>query len=505
MICKGTGFGIDKFSDIDSMYYWFYLSQNQEGLVISENKDNFTVEEEAAAALVFIKRGHYHRAEKILEFFQKLKTKNSKSGEFKGFYRYYQVNGEPLSTEILTGTQLWLILAANEYSLSTGDKKFLPMAESLAKIILSMEGLEHGIAAGYWETTPLLYFTSNDNLFAVSVFPKLWKLSGSSEYRFAAWRTKQFLSKFLWSDENKNFKRKSFKNEFDITDSLWTTLILGDKYQGWTNFSTPTDFYNQILLSLVYSTVFAEKEKSLDLLSKIKESLLWSKKHQGSAGLPVVQGGNEIDIFVSAWYLLALKKYNPFFIDPDFWKNKVMLPPSERQFKGDNFEEGLLKTMLTYPPELFEETECRINLDIEKEDVKSGAGALRIYFVPSEKAKNPSAVINREFVEWQDFSTFSMLKVWIKASTNTKIFIYDIKINMGMLDSDGEFWVSPNLSVTGRKGFLNSLSFPNGWARDPKSRGNGVFDVQRISAIKIMIAQNGDIPWNIYLDDLGFE
>lgn len=497
------GFGTDKFSDIDSMYYWFYSSQNADGLIVSENRDNFTVEEEAISVLVFLKRGHFHRAERILGFFQKIFTKASVPGaEFKGFYRYYQGNGEPLSSEILTSTQLWLMMAINEYSLITGDKKFMPLEKDLAKVIMSMEGLEHGIAAGYLENTPLVYFTSADNLLAVSVLPKLWKLSGSSEYRFATWRTHQFLQKFLWSEENKNFKKRIYKPELDMTDNLWASLIFGEKYNGWMSFAAPSDFYNQILLSIVYSDIYNQKEKSLDILRKIKESIIWSKKYPGTSGLPVMAGGSDIDVIVSAWYLLALKKYNPFFVDPNFWQNKVMLPPSERQFRGDGFETGLLKTLLTYPPDQVVEKECRINIDIEKEDVKSGAGALHIYFVPAEKAIAPSVVIKREFVEWQDLSTFSMVKIWSKATTNTRLATYNLKINLGLVDSDGELWVSPEVSITGRKGFINNFSFPNGWTRDPKIHGNGIFDVQRIKELRIMIVELSDTPWHIYLDEL---
>jgi hypothetical protein len=491
-----------KFSDIDAMYFWFCSSQNDKGLVMSENKDNFTVEEEAAAVLVFLKRGHFHRAERILEFFQDLQKESSKTGDFKGFYRYYQFNGQPLSSEILTATQLWLLLAVNEYSLATGDDKFIPFAQSLAKIVLGMEGLEHGIAAGYWEATPLVYFTAADNLLAVSVFPKLWKLSEQSEYRFAAWRTHQFLNRFLWNEEHKNFRRRIYKTEFDITDSLWATLVYGAKYQGWISFSAPTDLYNQILFALMYSSVYHQDDKSKEILKEAKKNIIWSKKYSGTAGLPVVAGGNEIDISVTAWFLIALKKYNPFRVDTNFWENKVMLPPSERQFKGDDFEGGLLKTLLTYSPELFEEKHCRINIDIEKEDVKAGVGALHIYFVPDEKAVNPSAVITREFVEWQDFSTFSMLKVWLKATTNTRVLSYGLKMNIGLVDSDGELWLSPDLSITGRKGFINSLSFPNGWTRDPQSKGNGIFDVQRISKMKIILSETNDTPWHIFMDDL---
>lgn len=493
-----------KFSNIDSIYYWFCSQQTDEGLVLAETKDNFTVEEEALSVMVFLRRGHYNRAERILNFFQKLESDSVKFDEFRGFYRYYSTGGDPLSSEILASTQLWLLVAINEYALQTGDKKFLPLAISLSEVVLGLEGLDYGISAGFWGTTPLPYFTSADNLLALSVFPRLWSWSDISEYRFAAWRTRKFLQIFLWDRKQKNFIRRIYQSELDITDSLWSTLVFGGDYQGWINFPDPSDLYNKILLSLVYS-MYEDKKVGKAILSSIEKNLVWSQKHWGAAGLPAIEGSKDIDVFTTAWYVLALEKHNPFSIDPDFWENKVMIPPSERQFKGDEFENGKLKTLLTYPAELIEEVRCKVIVDWEEKEVKSGKGALRIFFSPIAEVGSAEAVVTRRFRERQDFSQFSSIRIWLKATTTTRIFQTQLKVNIGLIDSDGELWYSPNLSIIGRRGFVNGFSFPSGWTRHPSSLGNNVFDIEAIRELKFLVYQPADTSWQIYLDELVLE
>ncbi|MBN1621424.1 MAG: hypothetical protein JW871_02400 [Endomicrobiales bacterium] len=490
-----------RFTDTDAMYYWFYSQQVPEGLVLNEDKDNFTVEEEALSAIVFLNRGHVHRAEKILDFFANLEKKISETGEFKGFYRYYQIDGQPLSSEILATTQLWLLVAINEYTLTTKNKRYLHLSKAISKIILDLEGIEAGISAGYWGTTPLTYYTCTDNLLAISVFSRLWKWSKISEYRYAAWRTYEFINRFLWDAEEKKFRHKIYQPDFDITDSFWSTLILGESYFGWKDFQEPTDLYNKILLALVYFT-YGEEEKSRSILGEVEKNIIWSRKNWGSAGLPVVKGGREIDVFTTAWYLLVLDGVNPFEIDPDFWKNKVMLSPEQRQFSGDDFEEGKLQTLLAYPMDLIEERRCRVIVDWDTENIKTGQGALRVFFTPATNANAAEAIVTREFLERQDFSSFSNLKIWMKASATARIFQSKLQVNVGFVDSDGELWISPNLSIIGRKGFINSFSFPNGWERHKGSHGNNIFDVERIQKLKILIYQPEDTPWQLYFDDL---
>jgi hypothetical protein len=494
----------ERFSNIDSMYYWFSCQQLESGVVLAENKDNFTVEEEVLSALVFLSRGHIDRAERVLNYFYSLEKKASETGEFKGFFRYYQANGEPLSSEILSQTQLWLLVAVNEYSLKTGSNKFQPFAESLAKVVLDLEGPESGISAGTWGNTPLTYFNSFDNMLALSVFPKLWKWTEKSEYRFAAWRTIRFLSKFMWSDEKKAFRRKIFQGDFDLTDSLFACLVLGPTYDGWSGFPEPTDFYNRILLSFVYK-MYDRQGQDKTILDDVAKNLIWSKKTMGSCGLPAVGGGPDIDIFTSALYLVAARGDNPFFVDPLFWKNKVLLPPAERQFHGDDFEDGRIKTLLAYPAELVQAKQCQLIVDWDSEDVKSGKGALKLYFNPFTQAKGPAGTVTRRFIDTQDFSTYSSMKVWIKVYTSVRTMERDLSVCIGLVDADDELWLSPELSLVGKQGFSNTIAFPSGWKRSPESKGNGVFNIERIKELKFVVSGKSDTPWQIFLDDLSFQ
>jgi hypothetical protein len=483
------------------MYYWFYSQQGPEGLVLAENKDNFTVEEEAMAVMVFLKRGHVHRAERILDYFAAMHRELSGQKQFNGFYKYYQVNGEPLSAEILSSTQMWVLLAINKFTEETGNKKYLPMARSLSKIVLDMEGVEKGIGAGFWGETPLSYYTSSDNLLALSVFPQLWKWTHFKEYRFAAWDTYRFAKKFLWSEKAKNFKRRIYQEDFEVTDSYWTTLILGTDYMGWRTLDRPTDFYNQILLALVYAE-YKEIIKSRIILAEVERNMIWSKAHLGASGIPVISDGREIDIFTTAWYLLAAEQVNPFAAEADFWENKVIVPPSERQFSEEGFEYGRLQLLLTYPAALIKENQCQIRISKETEDAKSGEAMLRIYFSPVPQAKKVKAVVSRRFLERQDLSSFSNMKIWLKATTSTRLFQSKLQVKVGFVDSDGELWLSPNLSVIGRKGFINSFAFPAGWQRDPDFKANNIFDTEGIQEMKFVITQPEDTPWEIFIDDI---
>ena len=487
--------------DADAVFYWLSCRQNDQGLVVAEGKENFTVEEEASAALAFLARGHYHRAERILNYFYDLYLQRNKEGTFRGFYRYYQLNGEPLSSELLVNTQLWLLVAINDYTITTGSKRFAPLADVLVAMVMAHEGPEHGFAAGTWGTSPLAYFTSADNLLACLVFSRYWRWTTKSEYRLVTWNTFAFTQKFLFNEKEKKFRRRIYQDDYELTENLWAALIFGKDQQGWVTFGEPNDLYNLMLIALLYNE-YQEEGKYRNIMDAAQREIVWSPLHMGAAGLPVMVGGKDIDIFTTCWFLLAMERKNVFAKDWEFWENKIMLSPEDRQFKGDDFEKGQLEVLLGYPDELIGRTNCNVLVDWDSDSPRTGKGALRIFFSPSFGTTNAEAIVVRRFLEVQDFSTFSSIKVWTKAAASVRIGHSLLKVNLAFVDADDEVWYSPDMSVMGPKGFINTVPFPTTWQRHPSSKGNNVFDVTVIKELRIYITQPNDVQWQVYFDDL---
>ncbi|MFH1368721.1 MAG: hypothetical protein ABII64_06320 [Elusimicrobiota bacterium] len=493
------------FTTADSVYYWFACRQIAEGPVIPEEMDSFSVEDQALAAIVFTVRGHYNRAGRILRYFEKLKK--SARGDFAGFYTNYQLNGEPLSSEINPSNQLWLIIAAAHYTEYTGDKRFLKFARELAGAVARLEGPEGGLAAGFIGEGPIDFIRASDNILACSAMYGLWNVTQSSEYRFTAYRACQYLNVFLTEKASGNFYFSNVRKTNEPSNSLDALLVFEEKRQAWRNLPGELDFKNREKLALVYQ-LSGEQDKSEAILNDLASSLLFSKRHLGGAVMPSREKGSDYNLGISAWYIFASEGFNPFFQYPASWKDTDHYFQTFKRFSGDDFEGGLMKTLLVYNVKTLEGFTNKPRVDWTR-DKETESGVLRV-FLPEKPGKTSAKiVISRSFLEPQDFSAVTSIKFWVRGNpgaSNSGSLQPSLKVGLGVIDGDGEIWVSKETSFVSRFRFVSGIQFFTGWTKSTDSPpGNGLLDSASIRELMFILMQSSDNPWDISIDNLSLE
>jgi hypothetical protein len=495
------------FTPADSAYYWFTCCQTPEGPVISEGTDSFSVEDQALAALVFLVRGHYHRAEKILAFFERLQRRNKVN--FKGFYSSYQLNGEPLSSELRAGTQLWLVNAAAWYTTCTGDKSYLRFGRELAKHVIELEGPEGGVSAGYVGADPIAYITASDNILAASVFSNLWSATQSSEYRFAAYRSWQFLNIFLRDEDTGNFFLNNIGRKAEAGDTAvgrLAALVLDAPEEGLRHTAAQDDFSDRSKVSLLYSLA-GKKDSASMVLGEVASGLQPSREHPGGAALPYRRGGPGYDIANTAWYLFAAEGFSPFKKYPPDWKDTDHYFQTFKKYSGENFEDGEMKMLLVWgvKDEQGFANKPRLDWFKDKEKEATGSGVMRI-FLPAKPEKEPARlVVGRQFIEPQDFSPVRSVNYYCRAVPGLGSSVISLKMALGVIDGDGERWMSKENMFITRVKYVFKVGFPTEWERQAGVKGNGVLDADKIRELTFIITQDSDNPWDIYFDDISLQ
>jgi len=487
-------------NNTDAIYFWFTINQRPQGPVVGEGKTNFSVEEEALSTLVFLRRGHVPRATKILQYFADIASRDT---DFRGFCRYYNLDGTPASEEIFAANQLWIMLAINYFTQVTGDRTFLGLSKKLAKIIGDMEGDEGGIGTGYYGKEPLAYVNVADNLLASTVFLSYNNLIGNKD-DFLSARCQRYLLRYYWDPAMKGFRKIAGKSERDLTENLWGALIFSDLPVEWRDLFAQEDLCARGLEAVI---LIQRDEKTAyhRALLNLEKNMIVSKRRPDAMGLPALSLGHEIDIAASAWYLFSLEGFNPFAVDTDL----LMETNSNYQshvFLGDDFETNRLKLFLTYPQDMMQLSECRAVVDLEtgSNNVASGDGALSISMSPEPGAKSPKVIMARKFLDNQDYSGVTAVRVWAKVVSKVSTYVSQLSIKLSFVDLDGEVYSSPAFTLSGSKGFMNRFSFPVSFLLDgPKH--NGVFDTGNISEMRIVITQQGDAPAIIYIDGISFK
>jgi hypothetical protein len=175
-------------------------------------------------------------------------------------------------------------------------------------------------------------------------------------------------------------------------------------------------------------------------------------------------------------------------------------------FTGDDFETNRLKLFLTYPQDMLVTSDCRAVVDLEtgSNNVASGDGALSLTLTPDPGAKAPRVVMARKFLDNQDYTGISSVRIWAKVVSKVSTYVTQLSVKLAFVDLDGEVYSSPSFTLSGSKGFMNRFSFPTAFSLDGP-RHNGVFDVANISEMRLVITQQGDTPAVVYIDGISFK
>ncbi len=165
-------------------------------------KDRAYSYDQAATAIALTTAGKFTEAGKILEALAQRENGSGRLG-----FAYRLVPSAQDDPAIYAGTLAWVGMAALFYQQQTGDGRFLPMAERLAKTLLGFQDAGTGLIQGGLSTqgTPLGWISTEHNVETYFFLRDLTTLTRKETYAAAAARVKEGILKELWKIDH--FKR----------------------------------------------------------------------------------------------------------------------------------------------------------------------------------------------------------------------------------------------------------------------------------------------------------
>lgn len=215
-------------ANFDKMYHWLKVHQNpRTGLVLSFEGDNQIanwafIYDQSLAAQAYMLFSDFDRARKVLDFF----LDKAKRGPENLFYNVYYANdASPAEYVVHSGPNIWIGIAAAHYFQKTADRKYLALAEGIARAILKLQKQDKdgGIKGG----PDTAWYSTEHNLDAYAFFGMLYEVTKQQEYSEA--RNKLLNWFILHAYDKSDIPVKRGKGDSTIaTDTYaWSIASLG--------------------------------------------------------------------------------------------------------------------------------------------------------------------------------------------------------------------------------------------------------------------------------------
>jgi hypothetical protein len=341
------------------IFNWFDNQQLSNGLLESvENGNIVSLYDNALAAMVFMLRDDYTKAEKIFDFFNSRISTELTNG-VGGFSQLRDRNGVPFNHRWM-GDNAWLLIALNNYKERTGNTTYDSLAIEISNWLQNLQDTDGGLFAGYSPDNTLMnYKVTEGNIDAFNA------INGYSIFHS---QLLTFLENDRWDNADKNLvawpgnppylyaldlhylsyvmfnnypisaltsAQRFLNTQTAANDSLITGYCFDeDKDAVW------LEGTGQMALSFGIAGMHNEKAFYLNEMENV---LIQSTTHQNAAGFPYASNlgttygsdilwngaDNKIAISGGAWYLFAKLDFNPFEIGRDknipvldkFWIN----------------------------------------------------------------------------------------------------------------------------------------------------------------------------------------
>ena len=341
------------------IYNWFSNQQLSNGLLESAEDSNFvSLYDNALAAMVFMLRNDFIKAEKIFDYFNSQISTELTNG-VGGFSQLRDRNGIPNNHRWM-GDNAWLLIALNNYKHRTGFSTYDNLALELKNWLIALQDTDGGLFAGYDLDNNLLnYKVTEGNIDAFNAI---------DNYTVFHSQILEFLENDRWDDTDKNlvawpsnppylyaldlhsWSYSIFKN-YPVT-ALTTahrflttqTATNGSQIIGYC-FDEDRDtvwLEGTGQMALAFSIAGMQNEKELYLI-EMENVLIQSTSYANSRGFPYASNpgttysidslwtGADTEIAISggAWYLFTKLNFNPFAVGRDknipeedmFWVN----------------------------------------------------------------------------------------------------------------------------------------------------------------------------------------
>ncbi len=214
-------------ANLDKMYQWLKIHQNpRTGLVMSFEGDKdiaswaFTYDQ-ALLIQVYTQFSDFARAKKILDFFA-----NDARRENGWFLNAYYVNdGSPAEFLTHAGPNIWVGLAAMQYTQKTQDREYLDLAENIARVIINLQNKDKdgGIRGG----PEAQWYSTEHNLDAYAFFNMLFNVTGKQVYRLAAEKTINWLTLHTYDRQDLPVKRGKGDSTIATDTYAWSIAAIG--------------------------------------------------------------------------------------------------------------------------------------------------------------------------------------------------------------------------------------------------------------------------------------
>lgn len=341
------------------IFNWFDNQQLSNGLLESaENGNVVSLYDNALAAMIFMLRDDFTKAEYIFDFFNARISSELTVGNG-GFSQLRNSNGVPNNHRWM-GDNAWLLIALNNYKDRTGFTTYDNLASELSNWLMSLQDTDGGLFAGYTSSNSLMAFkVSEGNIDAFNAIHGYTAFHSqllsfleidrwdAVDQNLMAWPSN---APYLYALDLHPWSYLMF-NEYPVS-ALTTaerflttqTATNGVEITGYC-FDEDRDVVwpegtGQMALAFDIAGMHSEKEL---YLTEMENILIQSESYWNAAGFPYasnpgsVYGSDalwasadtEIAISGGAWYLFAKYGFNPFAIGRDkiiplsdmFWIN----------------------------------------------------------------------------------------------------------------------------------------------------------------------------------------
>ncbi len=216
-------------ANLDKMYQWLAVHQNpRTGLVMSFEGDSYIAGwaftyDQALVIQSYSIFSDFSKARKILDFYsQRAKRVN---GLF--LNAYYVSDGSPAEYIIHAGPNLWLGIAALQYTKQSKDTSYLGLAGDIARgmMILQSQDPEGGLRGG----PEVQWYSTEHNLDAYAFFNMLFELTGERQYKDAGQAILGWLVKYAYGKAELPVKRGKGDSTIATDTYAWSIAAIGPR------------------------------------------------------------------------------------------------------------------------------------------------------------------------------------------------------------------------------------------------------------------------------------
>ena len=212
-------------ANLDKMYHWLEIHQNpRTGLVMSFEGDDTVkdwafIYDQALVLEAYVYFSDFDRSKKILNFFAE------KAKRINGFFvnAYYASDGSVAEYTVHCGPNIWVGIGIAQYTKKTQDKRYLGLAEEIARAVISLQDEEGGIRGG----PNVSWYATEHNLDAYAFFKMLYQLTGKADYQIAQEKILGWLLKHTYSRSEVPIKRGRGDSTIATDTYAWSIAAIG--------------------------------------------------------------------------------------------------------------------------------------------------------------------------------------------------------------------------------------------------------------------------------------